>query len=74
MNVKMLKRLVELAAPEYDCVDPDAFFASFGRDRATLSDLRMLEKMGFVSLLGLDTDECSVESIGVNKKALRYFK
>lgn len=74
MNTKMLKRLVELSGHTDDCIDVDAFFASFGRDRSTLTDLRALEKMGFVSLLGLDADECSVEEIGVNKKAVDYFK
>jgi hypothetical protein len=71
MNTKVLKALVDLADGEVDCVDVDAFFNQFPKNAATLRDLRTLKQSGYISLL---TGDDEVLDIGVNKKALGYFK
>jgi hypothetical protein len=67
----MLKHLVDLADGKVDCINVGAFFNRFPKSAATLGDLRILKQLGYISLLAADDD---IEEIGVNKKALDYFK
>ena len=71
MNTKILKALVDLAGGEVDCVDAEAFFNQFPKSAATLRDLHTLEQLGYITLLTGDDD---ILDMGVNKKALDYFK
>ena len=71
MNTKMLKSLVDLSHGEIDCVDVGAFFAQFPRNSENLHDLELLRQFGFVSILNADDE---VQEIGVNKKAIDYFR
>ena len=68
MDVKILKFLVELSK---GCVDLNAFYAKFPASPSTSKELYRLKNMGFISILEADD---SINCIGVNQKALDYFK
>ena len=71
MNVNMLKCLVELAGGAVDTIDVDVFFSHYPKSITNLNDLRTLSRAGYISILNASDD---IHDIGVNQKALDYFK
>lgn len=71
MNVNMLKFLVDACVEEVDCVDVDVFFSKYSNDASTISDLKTLSHLGYLSLFMPGGE---VDYIGVNKKAFDYFR
>lgn len=71
MNTDMLKYLVELSDGKVDVINTNIFFSRFPRSSSTYYDLRTLKNLGFVSLLDADNE---IDCIGVNQKAIDYFK
>lgn len=71
MNINMLKYLVELSNGEVDSINVDTFFNRFPKSASTNNDLRTLKNLGFISILDSDNE---IFCIGVNKKAIDYFK
>lgn len=71
MNTEMLKYLVELSNGEVDVINTNAFFNRFPKSSSTDNDLRTLKNLGFISLNNADNE---ISCIGVNKKAIDYFR
>lgn len=71
MNVQMLKYLVELSDNQVDSIDLEAFYKKFPNSPATSEDLYRLKRLGYISILDGDN---SIDDVGVNQKALDYFK
>lgn len=71
MDVKILKFLVELSKGCVDVIDLNAFYAKFPASPSTSKELYRLKNVGFISILEADD---SINCIGVNQKALDYFK
>lgn len=71
MNTKMLKYLVDLSNGTIDVINANTFFNRFPKCPSTNNDLRTLKHLGFISILDADNE---ISSIGVNKKAIDYFK
>ena len=71
MNIQLLKYLVQLANYEVDSINLKDLYAKFPNSSKTMNDLRLLNNLGFISILY--GDNC-IDDIGVNKKAIDYVK
>ncbi|MBD5394996.1 MAG: hypothetical protein HDR71_12205 [Lachnospiraceae bacterium] len=71
MNIDMLKYLVELSNGEVDVINTNTFFEHFPKSSSTNKDLQTLKSLGFISLLNADNE---ISCIGINQKAIDYFK
>lgn len=70
MNIELLKYLVELSNNQVDVIDHVKFFQRYPVEIYE-ADLRYLKNLGYITLLNADN---KIVNIGVNKKAIDYFK
>ena len=71
MNTALLKYLVELSNNEVDTISLPDLYKKFPNSPKLAEDLKTLKSMGFISILYASN---VIDDVGVNQKALDYFK
>ncbi|PWJ72900.1 UNVERIFIED_CONTAM: hypothetical protein C7383_11556 [Murimonas intestini] len=71
MNTQILKCLVQLTNYQVDTVIPKDLYEKFPNSPKTREELDLLSRLGYITILYGDN---GIDDIGVNKKAIDYFK
>ncbi len=71
MNTELLKYLVELTDYSVDVINLPDLFKKFPDSSKTYHDLKNLRLSGYISILYCND---TISEIGINQKALDYFK
>ena len=71
MNREMLRYLVELSNGEVDAVNIEKFYNRYPETEQVKADLFKMSRAGYLSIVEGDN---RIELIGVNKKAIDYFR